>query len=450
MKDTFDKPRSKFHAAFGHAPLAVLQVIFAMGIAREPAAESPKWFANQVPPIAPGADEISRRDVADAIKLLKKNDPDLKALGARSLVGLGERAVAAIPELIAILGDGQIAERHGFLFSLTVGQVASSALESIGPKAVPALADAMLNRPDKAIRAGAASTLVELLHKSGQKLRISQALDRAAADPEEAVRRVAVRGLGTIGPTAKSSLAHLIEIAKADPSEWVRFEAVTSLGLVDPRGERVTPHLTAALKDRSADVSWAAARSLGNLGSLAKPSVPALTAALADPRDRNLPLTPDFISSRALRCDVAEALGRIGIEANAAIPALRRAVANDRNPEVRVCAALALTRIDPRDEVAVPAIIRELEDKGQGTAGPEAAIEALRELGPKARIAVPALIRCLAHDDGLIRAGAVKALAAVGGRAETPRLERLLDDKDDLVRDAARASLEKLREGIAP
>ncbi len=427
-----------------HVRLAVLQVVFTVGIAREPTAETHEPFARQVPPIAAGTDETSRRDLVDAIKLLKDKDPDRKALGARLLAGLGDNAAPAIPELIAALGDGHVAERDGLLFSRTVGQIASLALESIGPKAVPALADAMLTRPEKAIRIAAASTLVELLHKSGQKTLILQVLDRAAADPEEAMRRVAVQGLGRMGPMARPALAHLIEIVKGDSSEWVRFEAVTSLGLIDPKGERVISHIADALKDRSADVSWAAARSLGTLGSLAKSSVPALTAALDDPREHHLPLTPDFTGMRALRCDVADALGRIGIEANAAIPALRKAVAKDRNPEVRVFAAMALSRIDPRDRGAVSAIIRELEDKGEGTAGPAAAIEALAELGPRARAAVPVLLRSLAHDEPSIRSGAAKALAAVGDRAVIPDLERLLEDKDHLVRDAARASLEKL------
>ncbi len=424
--------------------LALMQVIFTVAVACAPTAEAQKSFASQVPQIAPGTDETSRRDIVDAIKLLKDKDPDLRALGARLLARLRDKAAPAILDLIAVLGDEHIAERPGLMFSLTVGQVASQALESIGPKAVPALADAMLTRPEKAIRIAAASTLVELLHKSGQKALILQGLDRAAADPEEAMRRVAVQGLGRMGPTAKPALAHLIEILKGDPSEWVRFEAATSLGVIDPRGERVTPHLTDALKDRSADVSWAAARSLGKFGSLAKSSVPALTAALDDPREHHLPLTPDFTGMRAVRCDVAEALGRIGIEANAAMPALRKAVAKDRNPEVRVFAALALSRIDPKDQGAVSAIIRELEKKGEGTAGPAAAIEALAELGPKARAAVPALLRSLAHDKPSIRARAAEALAAVGDRAVIPDLEGLSEDKDDLVRDAARASLEKL------
>ena len=427
-----------------HVRLAVLQVIFTLGIARDPTAETQKSFARQVPPIAPGTDETSRRDGRDAIKLLKHKDPELRALGARLLAGLGDNAAPAVPELIALLGDGHVAERDGLMFSRTVGQVASLALESIGPKAVSALADAMLNGPEKAMRIAAASTLVELLDKSDQKPLIFQRLDRAAADPEEAMRRVAVQGLGRMGPMAKPALAHLIEIVKGDPSESVRFDAVTSLGLIDPRGERVIPHLTAALKDRSADVSWAAASSLGRFGPSAKSSVPALTAALDDPRERHLPLTPDFTGIRALRCDVAEALGRIGIEADAAIPALRTAVAKDRNPEMRVFAALALSRIDTKDQGAVSAIIRELEDRGEGTAGPAAAIEALADLGPKARAAVPVLLRSLAHDEPSIRSSAAEALAAIGDRAVIPDLESLLEDKDNLVRDAARESLEKL------
>jgi HEAT repeat protein len=95
----------------------------------------------------------------------------------------------------------------------------------------------------------------------------------------------------------------------------------------------------------------------------------------------------------------------------------------------------------------VSAIIKELEVKGKRTAGPEAAINALAELGPMARSAVPALLRSLADDAPSIRMGAAEALAAIGDRAVIPALEGLLEDKDDFVRDAARASLEKL--GVA-
>ena len=73
---------------------------------------------------------------------------------------------------------------------------------------------------------------------------------------------------------------------------------------------------------------------------------------------------------------------------------------------MRVSSALALSRIDPNDRGAVSAIIWELELKGKGTSGQEAAIKALAELGPKARAAVPALIRSLANDEPSIRRSA--------------------------------------------
>jgi HEAT repeat protein len=430
---------------FPHVRLALLQVIMTLELAGVPAAETQDSFASQVATNAPGTAETSRKDDLAGFTLLKHKYPELRALGARLLAGLGENAAPAIPELIALLGDEQVAEWEELLFTRTVGKVASQALKSIGHKAVPALADAMVTRPEKAIRIAAASTLVELFDKSDQKPLIFQRLDRATADPEEAMRRVAVQGLGRMGPMAKPALAHLIQIVKGDPSEWVRFEAVTSLGLIDPTGERVILPLTEALKDRSAYVSSAAARSLGSFSPSAKSSVPALTAALDDPRDIQLG-THSTLAIRALRCDVAEALGRIGTDAKAAIPALRKAVARDRNPEVRVSAALALSQIDPNDHGAVSAIIRELELKGEGTSGQEAAIKALAESGPKARAAVPALLRSLVNDEPSIRSLAVRALAAIGDRTVIPSLKGLLEDKDDFVREAVRESLEKLND----
>jgi HEAT repeat protein len=198
--------------------LALVQVIITVGIARELAADTRDSPANQVPPNRPGEGEASRKDDLAGFKLLKHKDPELRALGARLLADLGENAAPAIPDLIDLLGDEHVAEHDGLLFSRTVGKVTSRALESIGSRAVPALADALIARPEKALRIAAAATLVELLAKSDQKPLIFQRLDRAAADPDEAMRRVAVKGLGKTGPIAKPALAHLIEIVKGDRS----------------------------------------------------------------------------------------------------------------------------------------------------------------------------------------------------------------------------------------
>jgi HEAT repeat protein len=199
------------------------------------------------------------------------------------------------------------------------------------------------------------------------------------------------------------------------------------------------------VKDRSADVSGAAARSLGALGAKAKSSVPALVTALDDPREHYLAVSNHFFMMLPIRCDAAEALGRIGIEAKAAIPALRKMLVADRDPEVRGVAALAVLRIDPQDQGAIAAVIKELDRKDKGTVGLEAAIQALSELGPRARSAVPALIRCLKHEAPSIRAGAAEALASIGDRAVIPDLAGASEDEDSLVRDAVEKGLGKLR-----
>ena len=203
--------------------------------------------------------------------------------------------------MIAVLGDTHAPKPIAlFAADQSLGHHAALALESIGPKAVPALAAALLARPDSVLRARAASTLIELYRKGGNEDDILRALDRATADSAQEVRRIAVRGLGMMGPLAKPALAHLTRLLKDDPLEWVRFEAVISLSLIDASAQTVTPRLTEALKDISAGVSGAAARSLGKFGSRAKSSVPALTAALNDSRERHLPLTPDMVAARVL------------------------------------------------------------------------------------------------------------------------------------------------------
>ncbi len=400
----------------------------------------------QVPANSRQTEDLTAQDIASAIRLLKNESSSFRALGARMLAEFGNKAAGAIPDLIAVLGDNRY---EGVVDHLgpnpTVGDFAALALESMGSKAVPALVDTMLAGPGNWTRVRAARALVALLEKRCEEDAIIKALDRGTKDPEEDVRRVAVQGLGVGGPKAKLAVTRVAELLKSDPGEWVRYEGANSLCLIDPQDERVVASLADALKDRSPQVSGAAARSLGAIGPRAKSSVPALISALDDTRERYRPLAPDFTVTRAVRCDAAEALGRVGIGAKAAIPTLRRIVVHDRDAEARVFAALAISRIEPGDEAALAGAMKELEEKGAGTAGPEAAIEAIAQWSPKARAAVPALVRLLTNEDPLLRAEAARALGAIGDRSVLTSVEGLLRDKDHVVREAARASLEELR-----
>jgi HEAT repeat protein len=427
--------------------LAVVRLTSAAVIAAGVFAYCGELASGQAPAKSRATDDTTAQDIASAIRLLKYESSSVRVLGAKMLEGLGNKAAVAIPDLIAVLGDN----RHEGVAVFpgrnpTVGDSASLALESMGSKAVPALVNAMLAGPDKSTRARAARALVALLEKGREEGAIIKALDRATKDPEEDVRRIAVQGFGVAGPKARVAVTRVVELLKGDAGEWVRYEAAIVSCLIDPGNERVAASLTDALTDRSAQVTGAAARSLGSLGSRAKSSVPALINALDDQRERYRPLAPDFTGTRAVRCDVAEALGRIGDAAMAALPALRRIVVRDHDPEARVFAAVAISRIEPQDKEALRAVIKELEDSREGTAGPEAAIEALSQWSPKAQAAVPALVRLLGNEDASLRGGAATALAELGDRAVIPQLERLLEDKEQSVREAARASLEKLRD----
>lgn len=423
--------------------------------------------------------------VADWIKLLRHKNPELRAMGAKELARLGPNAAAAVPDLIAVLGDTNAGEVTHMMAgpARRVREFASGTLVAIGAKARPAVLYAMAS-PDKEVRLGATMTLLGIFNRIDSGNAILGALSKATADADPEVRRCAVEGLGEIGPQAGSGLsivlgalrnatadtdpevrrfavkglgdvgpragaatARLSELLKSDPSEWVRFQAAISLVSLDPSGEKATPPLTEALKDRSADVSGAAARSLGALGAKAKSSVPSIVTALDDARDCSLAVSNHFFMPLPIRFDAAEALGRIGIEARAAIPRLRKVIVADRHPEVRGAATLAVLRIDPQSQEAIAAVIEELDRKEKGISDVDAAIiQTLSELGPKARSAVPALIRCLKDEDSSIRAGAAEALASIGDRAVIPDLVGVAEDDDSLVRDAVEKGLEKLRD----
>ncbi len=427
--------------------LAVVRMLSAAVIAADLFACCGELATGQAPAKSRATDDTTAQDIASAIRLLKYESSSVRVLGAKMLAELGEKAAVAIPDLVAVLGDNRLEGAAVFPGpNPTVSDFAFLALESMGSKAVPALVDAMLAGPDKSTRVRAARTLVALLEKGREAVAIIKALDRATKDPEEDVRRIAVRGFGVAGPKARVAVTRVVELLNGDPGEWVRYEAVIAACVIDPGDERVAASLTDALKDRSAQVCGVAARSLRSLGSRAKSSVPALMTALDDQRERYRPLAPDFTGTRAVRCDVAEALGLIGDAAKAALPGLQRIVVRDRDPEARVFAALAISRIELQDKEALRAVIKELEDNREGTAGPEAAIEALSQWNPKAQAAVPALVRLLGNEHASLREGAATALAEIGDRAVIPQLERLLEDKDRSVREAARTSLEKLRD----
>jgi HEAT repeat protein len=187
-----------------------------------------------------------------------------------------------------------------------------------------------------------------------------------------------------------------------DPNPAARLataEAVESLG---PAGIRFIPRIVEALKDCNLFVRWVAARVLGKLAYYVEKDAPekgpmivtGLTALLDDED-----LDP--------RTQAAIALGAYGPMAKSAVSALTG----------------KLQRGDPDFIIAV--------------------IKSLEGIGTDAAPALPALAKLLRNRDQRVRAEAARAVGQFGilAKAYVPELERLVEDLDLDVRDAATAAI---------
>ena len=83
----------------------------------------------------------------------------------------------------------------------------------------------------------------------------------------------------------------------------------------------------------------------------------------------------------------------------------------DKDEDLRIRAAMALSRIGSAAEKAVPALIQALKYKEESVRG--AAAWALGKIGPKAEKAVPALIEALKDKDEWVRKAAKEALEQI-------------------------------------
>ncbi len=224
----------------------------------------------------------------------------------------------------------------------------------------------------------------------------------AAADPR--VRERAALWLGEGGAGDDEALRAL-DGALADGDSYVRWAAALALSRHGTRAARAVPKLVEALADDR--LWWAASRALWKIG---RPAVPALLAALGEPRSE-------------VRREAARTLGLIG--APAAVPALAKAL-DDPDAVVRLKAGEALGRIGPPAEPAADALARLLgePDEHLQTAG----ADAIRGIGPGASRAAPALARLLDGDTPIPLVTYVQRALAALGEGAVPSLVAKLDE----------------------
>ena len=153
-------------------------------------------------------------------------------------------------------------------------------------------------------------------------------------------------------------------------------------------------------------------------------------------------------TNRIQRERAATALGHVlDIQPNSTkvVDALVKAL-RDTADEVQEAAALALSSSQVRGEVAIPALIKLLSDSAHSHAREHGA-SIIGEFGPRAAIAVPHLIRNLEDPVASVRAAAVVALDRIGPQAAgaVEALARRARDPNPYVRVKAIQALTRLR-----
>jgi HEAT repeat protein len=294
----------------------------------------------------------------------------------------------------------------------------------------------------------------------------------------------------TIAPTEEPSadgkpLTAWIKLLESE-LESDRWSAVTAIEKLGPAAKAAVPALSVTLKDKNALLGVQAAWVLGEIGADAKMAVPALierlnaggflpsaaAIALGKIGPEAKAAVPDLIEVLTGKTEgitfngaspvlnAAEALGKIGPDAKMAVPALNDALHQQRG-DLRVVAALALWRIEKRDEPvtvlkkeltnkdgtvrcaaaealwriqkdpeSLAELIAALKDKDPATK--IAAARSLGTIGDEAKRAVPDLVNALKENTSDVKLAVLWALEQMGKDAKpaVPRLLELMKDRD--------------------
>jgi len=112
-----------------------------------------------------------------------------------------------------------------------------------------------------------------------------QRLIRDLKQGDENTRAEAAEALGDLGTAGKKALPALL-MALGDEGERIRQNALRAIIAIGPDEKAIQP-LTNSLKDSDNEVRALSANALGQLGPLARKSIPALREAIHD-RDENV------------------------------------------------------------------------------------------------------------------------------------------------------------------
>ncbi|KAF0177695.1 MAG: HEAT repeat-containing protein [Limisphaerales bacterium] len=199
---------------------------------------------------------------------------------------------------------------------------------------------------------------------------------RANRSSGGALRRAVIEALGNVGPAAKEALP---ELRKRLDDQGVsgmgnRAFSAKAIWQITGKADESLPVLIAALeKDQSAY----AAEILGTMGPDAKSAAPALRKALESE-----------ISSTRLHAAVA--LPKVDAKEELRLSVITE-ILQDKNLGMRFYACEALWNLTGNPSQVVPTLITMLNEGKQGTVPVSLVIRLLGEIGPPAKAAVPAI-----------------------------------------------------------
>jgi HEAT repeat protein len=174
-------------------------------------------------------------------------------------------------------------------------------------------------------------------------------------EEDEEVRLTAAHSLGRFRQEAKTAVPYLLECLTGKSGRVAHWAAL-ALGQIGPVDGTVLPGLIEALKNEQA--VFAATAALGQIGKKAKAAVPALIEIVRSSKVKS----PSGLTAR--ECAIG-ALGGIGRPALPAVPILLDILKNtDRDTDLRVSAAIALSNIDPESDETKSALGAAAKESG--------------------------------------------------------------------------------------
>ncbi|MEX2172709.1 MAG: hypothetical protein WD872_00015 [Pirellulaceae bacterium] len=322
-----------------------------------PAPKEPALAASPAPaqPAAKAAADDPAGELRDlAARLVESDGAGGWRLSEKAALELEKLGPDVADRLLPLLGDQEVAVRRGAAFGLlgrfnpAAGEQAAALTALLGDddptvRGIGRSAVGQMRQPDQVAAVGKLAPLLDPRREPSPANRAAIArllaalrteaaaateqLSHAAADdPDVRVRSAALVALAQVAPPDKR--ATLLTPGLADPEAAVRRVAIGRYRQLGPLAAPAAKALAGALGDSDTQVREAAAQMLIEIG-----------AAASEPLAGQLTAMDVEVRKLALAC-----LIRIGPDAKAAIPAIEKCL-DDADAQVQRLAATALARI---------------------------------------------------------------------------------------------------------